>query len=205
MRGKRIFIALAVAGATFGIATAVQAAIPDSAGIVTACYQFSPPNNQQGVMRAIDAEGGQFCRFYEHQIELATPQYVLNQIAASNAADEAADAAADAVFMALGPNVTVAAGNPGNATVSCPNGMVAVSGGTVNNPAGPAANVQLQDFAPTNMIGNSAAPSQQFDAEFQNETAATQNVKAWAECIPSTNVTGGNAPALAPHATPNPR
>jgi hypothetical protein len=80
MRGKRILIAMAVAGAAFGIASAVQAAIPDSNGIVTACYQTSTSGTPKGTMRAINAENGEFCRFNEAEVELATPGYVQNVV-----------------------------------------------------------------------------------------------------------------------------
>ncbi len=73
---KRLLIVLAAGAAAFGITSAVQASIPGSDNIVAACYQFSPSNTSKGVMRAIDAESGEQCRFNEHRIDLATPAYV---------------------------------------------------------------------------------------------------------------------------------
>src|SRR5437764_13029221 len=55
-RGGRLLLALAVGGGIFGIATAVQADIPDS-GVIHACYQ-----KQNGQLRVIDADQGQSCR-----------------------------------------------------------------------------------------------------------------------------------------------
>jgi len=67
-RGGRVLVALAVAGAAFGIATVVQAAIPGSNGVISGCYQFSAPNTSKGVLRVIDAESGEGCRFNERSI-----------------------------------------------------------------------------------------------------------------------------------------
>jgi hypothetical protein len=55
-RGGRLLLALAVGGALFGIATAVQADIPDS-GVIHGCY--SKYNLQN--LRVIDASKGQNC------------------------------------------------------------------------------------------------------------------------------------------------
>jgi hypothetical protein len=48
-RGVGLVLALAVGGAVFGIATAVQASIPDSQGVIHACYAKST-----GALRVID-------------------------------------------------------------------------------------------------------------------------------------------------------
>jgi hypothetical protein len=82
MRSKRVLVALAVAGATFGVATAVQASIPDASGIVHACYTA---NNLQGyppgALRAIDtAKINGRCSQNEAPVDLATPQYVQNVV-----------------------------------------------------------------------------------------------------------------------------
>ena len=37
-RAGRLFLALGVAGGVFGIATAVQASIPDASGVIHGCY-----------------------------------------------------------------------------------------------------------------------------------------------------------------------
>jgi hypothetical protein len=47
--GGRLTVALIVAGAVFGIVTAVQAAIPDASGVLHGCY------NAQGTLRVIDS------------------------------------------------------------------------------------------------------------------------------------------------------
>ena len=38
-RGGRLLLALVVGGVVFGIASVVQASIPDSAGVINACYE----------------------------------------------------------------------------------------------------------------------------------------------------------------------
>ena len=54
-RGGRLVLALAVGGAVFGIATAVQASIPDSSGVIHGCYNTSLAHgNPTGGLRVID-------------------------------------------------------------------------------------------------------------------------------------------------------
>jgi hypothetical protein len=82
-RMKRVTIALAVGAAVFGIASAVQASIPDASGIVHACYTNTNLNGYPpGALRAIDTAklNGHCSQGTEAPVDLATPQYVLNQI-----------------------------------------------------------------------------------------------------------------------------
>jgi len=53
-RGSRLVLALAVGGAVFGIASAVQASIPDSNGVIHGCYAKAG-NPSQGALRVIDS------------------------------------------------------------------------------------------------------------------------------------------------------
>lgn len=79
---RRVIVALVVAGAAFGIATAVQASIPDSQGIVHSCYNTSRAHGTPtGAMRAIDTDrvDGN-CASWEGAVDLATPQYVQNVV-----------------------------------------------------------------------------------------------------------------------------
>jgi hypothetical protein len=59
----KLLLALGVAGGAFGIATAVQASIPDASGVIHGCY-FNLPNGaiRQGSLRAIDTAAGPQCR-----------------------------------------------------------------------------------------------------------------------------------------------
>jgi hypothetical protein len=66
-RGGRLLLALAVGGAVFGIATAVQADIPDS-GVIHGCYG-KPGTPQKGQLRVRDASQGEQCRFYENSLD----------------------------------------------------------------------------------------------------------------------------------------
>lgn len=78
----RAVLALAVGGAVFGIASAVQASIPDSSAIVHSCYNTSLAHGSPiGAMRAIDtAKPGGVCAPWEGAVDLATPQYVQNVV-----------------------------------------------------------------------------------------------------------------------------
>lgn len=54
-RGGKLLVAVMVGGATFGIATAVQASIPDANGVIHACYNTSlAQGNPTGGLRVID-------------------------------------------------------------------------------------------------------------------------------------------------------
>src|SRR5215831_9277351 len=65
-RSGRLLLAVAVGGAIFGIATAVQADIPD-AGVVHGCYG-KPGTPQRGDLRVIDGSAGEGCRSYENPL-----------------------------------------------------------------------------------------------------------------------------------------
>jgi hypothetical protein len=64
-KGGRLLVALTVGAAVFGIATVVQASIPSANGVIHGCYQFSAPNTSKGVLRVINADAGEQCRFNE--------------------------------------------------------------------------------------------------------------------------------------------
>ena len=82
MSWRRGLVALAVAGAAFGVATAVQASIPDSQAIVHSCYNNSLAHGRPiGAMRAIDTDKvGGVCASWEGAVDLATPEYVQNVV-----------------------------------------------------------------------------------------------------------------------------
>lgn len=62
-RGGRIVLALAVGGAVFGIATAVQADIPDG-GTIHGCY-----HKANGQLSVIDRDKGQTCKSSESPLD----------------------------------------------------------------------------------------------------------------------------------------
>ena len=66
-RFERLCVALAVGGAIFGIAAAVQASIPDSNGVIHACYNTSLAHgNPTGALRVIDtAKANGACASWE--------------------------------------------------------------------------------------------------------------------------------------------
>jgi hypothetical protein len=54
-RGRRLVLALAAGGAVFGIASAVQASIPDASGVIHGCYNTSLAHGSPtGALRVID-------------------------------------------------------------------------------------------------------------------------------------------------------
>ncbi len=67
-RRARILLAVGVAGAAFGIATVVQAAIPDSHGVLHGCYQVAQAATPKGTLRLIDPTTGEACRFTEKSV-----------------------------------------------------------------------------------------------------------------------------------------
>ena len=81
---KRVIIAVVIGAAVFGIASAVQASIPDSQGIVHACYKTTNLTGYPiGSLRARDTATiqGQICSpTTEAPVDLATPQYVQNVV-----------------------------------------------------------------------------------------------------------------------------
>jgi hypothetical protein len=78
----RVLVAVGIGAAVFGIATAVQASIPDSNQIVHSCYNTSLAHGSPiGAMRAIDTDkAGGVCASWEGAVDLATPQYVQNVV-----------------------------------------------------------------------------------------------------------------------------
>jgi hypothetical protein len=81
-RSGRIVLAVAVGGGVFGIATAVQASIPDGNAVVHSCFNTSLAHGSPiGAMRAIDTDkAGGVCTPWEGAVDLATPQYVQNVV-----------------------------------------------------------------------------------------------------------------------------
>src|SRR5437764_5215653 len=113
-RVPRLFLALGVAGATFGIVTAVQAAIPDSHGTIHGCYQFANAATPKGTLRVIDTGAGEACRFTEHPLNW-TSQGVGGVYAISGQVDEdipggAPIPANDPDWQFQGPTATVTVG-----------------------------------------------------------------------------------------------
>jgi hypothetical protein len=84
MKSKRLLVVLAVVGAAFGIAGAVQASIPDSNGVAHGCYYIPPKlsGTQQlpGDLRLIDTDKGQHCNSDEGSVDLATTGFVTSNV-----------------------------------------------------------------------------------------------------------------------------
>jgi hypothetical protein len=84
MRYKRVLLALAVAGAAFGVASAVQASIPDANGVAHGCYLTKPKLGQAdprpGDLRLIDTDAGKQCASDEQPVSLATTGFVTSNV-----------------------------------------------------------------------------------------------------------------------------
>lgn len=66
---RRLSIVIVVAAGVLGVASVVEASIPSSNGVIHGCYQFSPPTTGKGVVRVINADVGEQCRFNEHPLD----------------------------------------------------------------------------------------------------------------------------------------
>ena len=71
-RGGRLFLALAVAGGTFAIVTAIQAAIPDATGVAHGCVISGNPATAKNYLRMIDTEHGFQCQPNEVPVNFAS-------------------------------------------------------------------------------------------------------------------------------------
>jgi hypothetical protein len=109
-RAGRLLLALVVGGAVFGIATAVQADIPD-AGVIHGCYgKAGTP--YKGNLRVRDASQGEQCRFYENQLDW-------NQTGPTGATGATgATGPAGVPGLAISPLTLTVIGGPGNLTIT---------------------------------------------------------------------------------------
>ena len=76
--GRKVLVAVVVVIGGLGIATAVQASIPDANGVVHACYNTSLAHGDPtGALRVIDtASVNGNCASWEAPVDLATPAFV---------------------------------------------------------------------------------------------------------------------------------
>ena len=61
-------MAIALGGAIFGVAAAVQASVPDSKGVIHGCYQYTTTNNNYGRLRVFDTAKGGGCNALEKPV-----------------------------------------------------------------------------------------------------------------------------------------
>ena len=65
-KSRRLLLGLAVGGAVFGVASAVQASIPDANGVIHGCYNTSvAQGNPTGGLRVIDTAKNGNCASWE--------------------------------------------------------------------------------------------------------------------------------------------
>ncbi len=201
MRGKRLLVTLAIAGGTFGIATAVQASIPDGNAVVHSCYNTSLAHGSPiGAMRAIDTDkptAGGMCAPWEGAVDLATPTYVQNQIQSAIAG------VLHSQFIYTDPTPLSFSGT-GIAFIYwvCPGGWVATNA-TVSIKSGQPTNTIVQiDGANLGSVQNSPTNPYGADGQWLMHMTYTQaNVQFYAQlqCVLANQVYGNAFGAAQPN------
>src|SRR5262245_45580927 len=69
MMRRRLLVLAALAGGAFGIASVVQASIPDANGVIHGCYQYTTTNNNYGRVRVYDTAKGGGCNLLEKHLD----------------------------------------------------------------------------------------------------------------------------------------
>ena len=166
-----MLLAVAVAGGAFGIATVVQAAIPDTGGIVHGCYVPYGTGNTtlMTYLRLIDtqpagpmANKGKACITGETGVDLAATTY-------------------QNLTMVKGTNTSIPAGAFFGLSKSCPAGYIAISGDYIINPGGSLFNVVTLDGWNTGLFVGST-PSGTWNVEFHNLEAFAVPVQETVTC-----------------------
>jgi hypothetical protein len=146
-RGGRLVLALAVGGAMFGIASAVQASIPDASGVIHGCYK-----TVNGALRVIDTDKGGKCVSSEMPLTWSQsgqkgttgatgPQGNPGNTGATGATGPSgSDPAADAFIGKFGTNTNNAGAARG---VECTLGQILLSASTLRTAGGLPASGQL--------------------------------------------------------------
>jgi hypothetical protein len=184
-RGGRLLLALAAGGATFGIATAVQASIPDANGVVHACFNTSLAHGSPtGALRAIDTSAANgHCASWEGSVDLATAQLVTSTVNQTTIMG-------NAVFPALpGPNNWVIQWTCGGDIATNP--TVSVDPTAFSSSAANAFTTR----AMTNVEEQTTGVPGQTERIWFN-IASTQNVDTQITCV-DPRVYGGTFPAAA--------
>jgi hypothetical protein len=170
-RGGRLVLAIAVGGAVFGIATAVQASIPDADGVIHACYNTSLAHgNPTGALRVIDtAKVNGNCAGWESPLSWnatgvsgetgATgptgPTGATGPTGPTGATGPTGPSGANGATGATGPSgipgltmvltapISVAPGQNAEGNAACPAGDVAIAGNAIADPTQSVANLTL--------------------------------------------------------------
>jgi hypothetical protein len=136
-KGFSVLVGVAVAAAVFGIATAVQAAIPSANGVIHGCYQFSPANTSKGVLRVINADAGEQCRFNERALNW-NQRGVTGPTGATGATGPTGPKGATGARGPTGPKGTTGARGPtGVRGPTGPTGSRGPTGAGTTGPTGP--------------------------------------------------------------------
>jgi len=133
-RGSKLLLALILGAAVFGVVSAVQAAIPDSNGVINGCYQKNVGN-----LRVIDPSAGDSCRPSEIPISWSQtgPQGPPGATGPAGPVGPAGPKGDTGATGATGPAGPVGpAGAKGDTGATGPQGPPGATGAT--GPAGPA-------------------------------------------------------------------
>ena len=140
-RGSKLLLALILGAAVFGVVSAVQAAIPDSNGVINGCYQKNVGN-----LRVIDPSAGDSCRPSEIAISWSQtgPQGPPGATGPAGPVGPAGPKGDTGATGATGPAGPVGpAGPKGDTGATGPQGPPGATGAT--GPAGPAGPAGRQD------------------------------------------------------------
>jgi hypothetical protein len=183
---RKIVAALVVAGAAFGITSAVQASIPDSQGIVHSCYNTSLAHGSPtGAMRAIDTDKANGnCASWEGAVDLATPEYVQNVVTST----------VNQTSFMFGFTQTLGAGGY-YAWFTC-GGWVGTDPNVSVNPPTVAGNQALTPHAWLN-VNQDANGTPGTETRIYFDLSSTQTISAMATCV-DPRVFGETYPVSAP-------
>jgi hypothetical protein len=117
-RGGRVLLALAIGGAVFGIATAVQASIPDANGVIHGCYNTSLAHgNPTGALRVIDTSAvNGHCANWEAPLNWSAAAGVTGATGATGATGPTGPTGPTGATGATGPSGTTGPSGPSGPT-----------------------------------------------------------------------------------------
>jgi hypothetical protein len=186
-RGSKLLLALMLGAAVFGVVSAVQAAIPDSSGVINGCYQKNVGN-----LRVIDPSAGDSCRPPEIPISWSQtgpqgppgPQGPKGDTGATGATGPAGPAGPTGPKGDTG--ATGATGPAGPAGPTGPKGDTGATGAT--GPAGPAG--PIGPPGPGVDLANQTCPTGAFVTGFNSlGNIVCSNVTPPPTCSPTTLTT----------------
>jgi hypothetical protein len=179
-RSRRLGTAWAidVAGAAFGIASAVQASIPGSDGVIHGCYG-KPGTPQKGELRVINADQGEGCRFYENPVVWNARGVT----GATGPTGPTGPTGLTGLAMVLGTSKSIGGNTAGFNQANCPAGKIAITGGSVTDFAEAVSHLETIGSYNLGFLNNGTTPNGSWVVEVQNTGATAQSFQAEATCV----------------------